>query len=182
MSNAEPEATTSATKCASLTAVVYALVPAGASSAIDISTFLSNFPHGSTDMALRGRVRAALMRMANKGVVVKTRRRSGRGGGDLLIFYRDGEELSAEELTARLRPPRPPCPKKSGVPGNVNPSVIMEIGPWFVDEFGILTRTVTGVAAPVEAIAPMQAAGRSGGLASARARKANVVEAEMEAA
>jgi hypothetical protein len=54
----------------------------------------------------------------------------------------------------------------------------MQISDWRVDELGNLTRTITGVAAPVEIVAAMQEVGRRGGLASAsavraRARKQN---------
>lgn len=68
---------TSATKCASFTATVYNLVPAGRSSAASITDILVHFPRGNT---VRGRVRAALMRLAKKGLIVKTRQVSKRGG------------------------------------------------------------------------------------------------------
>lgn len=92
--------------------------------------------------------------------------------------------MNADELAARLRQQRPQSPRPTPSTGKVAPQIAMRISPWSVDEFGILTRTVTGIDAPAEVIAPMREAGRLGGLATARgrARKANVVEAEMEAA
>jgi hypothetical protein len=156
-------------QCASFTGMVYGLVPAGREASI--ADILQQVPHGNT---VRGRVRAALMRLSNKGVIIRTRRASGRGGGDPLLFYRVGDVLSAEELTARLRPPRAPSEKKIASPQHVE----TRISPWFFDEFGIATRRIEGVAAPIDdaGAARRREAGRRGGIASAIARKATTIE------
>jgi hypothetical protein len=78
----------------------------------------------------------------------------------------------SEEAETEL--PRRPRTKRRWL-ANITPTVTMKIGPWRRDKYG-LTRRIEGVAAPVEAIAPMRAAGRAGGLARARARKAEATK------
>jgi hypothetical protein len=175
----EPE-TSVAAKRAAFTATVYGIVPEGGSNAIGVSGILAHFP--PRVRPIRSTVRSALLRLTRAGLVIETRVSSSKCSK--IHFHRD-EALTETELVARLWPPRPPRPKSStGNTGKMAPQVKMRISPWRRDRLGNLWRTVTGVDAPAEVIAPMQAAGRAGGLATARgrARKANVVEAEMEAA
>jgi hypothetical protein len=166
MSDAEPE-TSVAAKRAALVTSIYLLVPEGEASAASIADILTHFPpHGGPS---RGSLRAWLLKLARVGLVIKTRASS--SNAEMRFYREEGEASAAELVVLKLWPPRPPCPKKIPLTGKAVPQVAMRISSWKKDKLGNLWRTVTGVAAPV-AVAMRAAAGRAGGLASARARKA----------
>jgi hypothetical protein len=165
---AEPGPGSVAAKRAALVTAIYSFVPEGGLNAIDITGVLQHFPRGGPS---RGSVRAWLMRLSRAGLVIKTRSPSSARGGDRLLLHRR-EAVSADELILRLWPPRAPRASKGKQIGKACPNILTVVSNWYADEFGLPTRTVTGTDAPEETIAPMQAAGRAGGMASARARKA----------
>jgi hypothetical protein len=164
----EPTVESVAAQRFSLLIEIYGIV---GESPVGTSAVLARFPsprRRGRPPPSRDAVRSALVRLARAGLVVQTCASNTRAAE--LRFHREGTALGADEIAARLWPPRAPRPKQQS--GGVCPQVFMIVGKWHRDRQGNLTRTIRGVAASEETIEPMRAAGRAGGMASARAREA----------
>ena len=98
----------------------------------------------------RGGVRKALDRLTRVGLIEASKMPGGKQGGpDRVLFRRDaGVKFDAVLLKKHVAPSSESRLPKGIGGGECSPSVTMKISPWRRDEFGHLTRTITGIATP----------------------------------